>query len=123
MRRAKSPRSLTLASGAASKTRWWVREPGNLAHQIDQPVRLVNVSDARRVRLHILGKRGPHQIRIGAAGFADEELLRLDQVLQKLPHGSSIFRRLKSKLIGRNLIRFIDQAFADFTPAFDDVFN
>src|SRR5437764_14928932 len=75
------------------------------------------------IGLDVLGKRCAHQIRVGTTSFADEELLRLDEMLQKLSHRTRIFRRLKSKLIGRNLISFVDQAVADFAPAFDDIFN
>ena len=53
------------------------------------------------------------------ASFAHQKLLRLNQVLQKLSHRTRVRCRLKAKLVGRNLVGFIDQAVSNFAPTLD----
>ena len=57
------------------------------------------------------------------ASFAHQKLLRLNQVLQKLSHRTRVRCRLKAKMVGGNLVGFIDQAVSNFAPTLDYSFN
>ena len=73
--------------------------------------------------LDLIREWPPQQVRVRPADFTDQKLLRFDDVLQKPRHRTRVWRSLKRKPLGRNLVGFVNQARANFLPTSDDTFD